>query len=385
MAELETKARRRIRLLVPRRGPSSPRAYRLATSIRVPWVVGASGFLLLAIASVLLLGRSTGGAVAVPRPVIDDQAVMTQEAAQSVRRSLNEGVDDLTEAAAFVGGLNALSAGQPDQATLSSALESLASSHDRYVSLYVLRTDGQVLLSLGTQPRPDLLVTGPPFDRPGMEITFGSDGRPIIAQFAPIPGSASGGLALVGLYDPTFLQFPLGDFGPGNQWIVDQQGRVVATAPAGSSLPSIPTHNLNDARARGIAGDSGATVVGNEFLLGFAPVRGAGPAGSTGWVVLSNRRVAELPLPQLDARRQGLAFGLILFTLTLLVFSWLYVVLIAPVLSVQREAERLAFGNLSEGVNVVRYDEIGLIARSLERIRILLIRRRVQPVPREEE
>jgi hypothetical protein len=385
MPELETKGRRRIRLVMPRRGPAAPRAYRLATSIRVPWIVGASGLLLLAVASVLLLGRSTGGTVAVSRPVIDDQAVMTQEAAQSVRRSLNEGVDDLAEAAAFVGGLNALSAGAPDQATLRSTLESLASTHDRYVSLYVLRTDGGVLLSLGTQPRPDLLVTGPPFDRPGMEVAFGADGRPVIAQFAPIPGSAGGGLALVGLYDPTFLQFPLGGFGPGNEWIVDQHGRVVVTAPPGSSVPPIPANSLNEAQGRGIAGDTDATVVGNEFLLGFAPVQGAGPAGSTGWVVMSSRRVAELPLPQFEARRQGLVFGLALLTLTLLVFAWLYVVLIAPILSVQREAERLAFGNLAEGVNVVRYDEIGLIARSLERIRILLIRRRVQPVPPQEE
>jgi hypothetical protein len=385
MAELKTNEQRRARLLVARRGPSAPRAYRLATSIRVPWIVGVSALLLLAIASVLLLGRSPGGRVGVPRPVVDDQAVMTQEAAQAVRRSLNEGVDDLTEAAAFVGGLNALTAGQPDQVTLRSALYSLASSHQRYVSLYVLRTDGQVLARLGTDPQPELLVTGPPFEDPGMEIHFGANGEPTVAQFAPIPGSGNGGLALVGLYDPTFLQFPLEGFGPGNLWIIDRQGRVVAATPPGSSLRSIPARSLDEAEARGKGGDTGATVVENEFIVGFAPVRGGGPAGSTGWVVVSSRRVAELPLPQLNARRQGLVFGLILFMLTVFVFSWLYVVVIAPVLSVQREAERLAFGNLSEGVNVVRYDEIGLIARSLERIRILLIKRRVQRARQKEE
>ena len=385
MPELDTKTRRRAGLVATRRKPPTPRAYRLATSIRVPWFVGISGFLLLAIGSALLLGRSTGGTVQVPAAVVADQATMAQEAAQSVRRSLNEGIDDLAEAAAFVGSQSAQNAGEPDQAMLRSALESLASAHDRYLSLYVLRTDGQVVVSLGETPDPGALQEGPPFDSPGMEARFGPGGRPTIAQYAPIPGSANGGLTLVGLYDPTFLQFALGDLGPGHQWIVDERGRVVMSAPRGSSLPSVPAVTLREAQARGNAGDTDATVVDDQLLLGFAPVRGAGPAGSSGWVVLTTRAVTELPLPQLDARRQGLVFGLILLTLTLLVFSWLYVVLIAPVLSVQREAERLAFGNLSEGVNVVRYDEIGLIARSLERIRILLIRRGVPPAPRRDE
>ena len=70
--------------------------------------------------------------------------------------------------------------------------------------------------------------------------------------------------------------------------------------------------------------------------------------------------------------------GVLLTLLALLIFGWLYLVVIQPILRLQHEAERLAYGDLSRPVEVVRYDEIGLVARALERIRILLIRRRAQ-------
>lgn len=389
MSKLETNRPPRARFGLARRARPDARAYRLAATIRLPWIVGGSLLLLLAVGSALLLGRSTGGKLAVPRPVLDDQAILTQQAAQSVRRSLNEGVEDLNEAAAFVGHLNALTAGEPDQATLHAALQGVTAAHDRYLSVYVLRTDGQVLASLGQTPRPDLLESGPPFDNPGMEIHVPAAGEPMIAQFAPIPGSGGGGLTLVGLYDPEFLRFALQGSVPGSSWIVDDEGRLMAAFPPGTSPGSLPSGDVDEVEARGQAGDAGAILVGSELsdqnLLGFAPVTGSGPAGSNGWVVLSSRRVSSLRLPELDARRQGLAVGLILFFLTLLIFSWLYIVVILPILAVQKEAERLAFGNLEETVPVARYDEIGLIARALERIRILLIRRRIQPRSREEE
>lgn len=69
---------------------------------------------------------------------------------------------------------------------------------------------------------------------------------------------------------------------------------------------------------------------------------------------------------------------MVLALITLVIFGWIYIVILRPIARLQREAERLAFGDLSKSVEVVRYDEIGLIARALERVRVLLIRRRVQ-------
>lgn len=73
--------------------------------------------------------------------------------------------------------------------------------------------------------------------------------------------------------------------------------------------------------------------------------------------------------------------GVVLGVLALLIFGWLYIVVVWPVSRLQREAERLAYGDLSQNVEVIRYDEIGLIGRALERLRILLIRNRMQRGP----
>jgi nitrate/nitrite-specific signal transduction histidine kinase len=98
-------------------------------------------------------------------------------------------------------------------------------------------------------------------------------------------------------------------------------------------------------------------------------------------------------LPETTIRRQILVFAIVLALMTIVVFGWLWILVLRPLLRLQGEAERLAYGDLSRNVEVIRYDEIGLIARALERIRILLIRQRVQrgkrppqsKPPREEE
>jgi len=82
-------------------------------------------------------------------------------------------------------------------------------------------------------------------------------------------------------------------------------------------------------------------------------------------------------LPQTDARRHALLAGFALALTALLVFGWIYIIVLRPLLALQGEAERLVFGDLSRSVQIMRYDEIGLIARALERLRVKLIGRRV--------
>jgi hypothetical protein len=61
------------------------RVYRLASSVRLPWIIGLVLFLLLALAAALFIGR-TGDEVQVPQAILDNQESVTQSAAQSVRR-----------------------------------------------------------------------------------------------------------------------------------------------------------------------------------------------------------------------------------------------------------------------------------------------------------
>jgi HAMP domain-containing protein len=49
-----------------------------------------------------------------------------------------------------------------------------------------------------------------------------------------------------------------------------------------------------------------------------------------------------------------------------------------PLALLEDEAERVAYGDLSRSVPVVHFDEVGRIARALERLRLQLIGRRVR-------
>lgn len=61
--------------LARRTNPMQGRAYRLSSSVRLPWIVGLV-LLLLALAAALLIGR-TGDEVQVPQAILDNQESVT--------------------------------------------------------------------------------------------------------------------------------------------------------------------------------------------------------------------------------------------------------------------------------------------------------------------
>jgi methyl-accepting chemotaxis protein len=183
--------------------------------------------------------------------------------------------------------------------------------------------------------------------------------------------------ALVGYYDAAFMRFGLDVSRPGNAWVVNGRGQAVGRRVGRRRLETLPRATLRNAAVRGASDRTGARSVGGSIdtqeVVGYAPVSGLGPAGGLGWSVVAARDVGSFSLPQTDARRQALMAGVAVGVLVLLIFGWLYLMVIGPLLRMQREAERLAHGDLSHSVEVVRYDEIGLIGRALERLRVRLI------------
>jgi len=345
--------------------------------------VGLVVLLLLALASALFLGRSPSGTLKVPAAALDYQAGISETAAQSVRRSLNEGVHDLATAAQILGATTPVS-----PTDLSAALLALHANHDRFSSLYVVSENGNIEASVGS-PFGATLLDDRSFEQADIEEAVHQPDQSLIVQmFVPISRVGQQAHAMVGVYDLQILSSSLAGALPGDAWVMDANGRVVATASASSSVSS-PGPAVQSVLASALSGRTGAKTVGdspeNQDVLGYAPVRGEGPAASLRWAVVTSRRVDTLPLPELQAKREGLLFAVLLIVVTLSVFGWLYAVVLSPILAVQREAERLAYGDLSQAVEVARYDEIGLLARALERLRIGLIRRRVQAERRPED
>ena len=367
-----------------RTSPSERRTYRLASSVRLPWLVGIVLFLLIALAAALLIGR-TGNEVDVPQEVLNYQETLTQSAAQSVRRSANEGVDDLQALSSALTPF--LSTNEAQSTELTESLRGLAQVQNRYLQLYVIDEQGEVLANAsveGEEPAYDPLDIVAPFDGSGMSYAWqsGDSPVPIILQYAPLPEQDGQSRTIIGWYDPAFFRFPLSAAGSGEIWLVNEQGQVIGARQGFTAFQELPRQPLRDAAAQGAAGESGTMVASDspdsQEIVSFAPVAGGGPSGSLGWSVVTARSVDSISLPETDARRQGLTIAAVIALAAIVVFGWLWIQVLRPLFNVQREAERLAYGDLSRGVEVVRYDEIGLVARALERIRVLLVRRRIQ-------
>lgn len=355
--------------------PEEPKSYRLAASVRIPVIAGSAALLVGALAIGVLVGRVEDGELEVPGVVLDSQEAITREVAQSIRRGVNEGVADLEQAASVMGQLEQL-----DPAALTDVLEAVATTHGRYLSLAVVGPDGVVVASTGAPPELDVVDEEDLFAEAGTSEAVEDDGVPLIVQWAPIDGE--GPLALLAHYDYAFLRFPMEVARPGSAWLVDDDSRIIAATGGFSPFTELPRRSLREAAASVASGGAGAGRGGGsadeQEIVGKAPVSGLGPAGGLGWGVVTSRQVGNLSLPQTNARREALVAAASLAVITLAVFGWLWLLVVRPVVRLQKEAERIAFGDLSDPVEIIRYDEIGLIARSLERIRVALIRRRLQ-------
>jgi HAMP domain-containing protein len=361
-----------------RRGATPATTHRLAASIRLPWSLGLAVLVMLAIGTAVLVGRTGESTLAVPEAMLDYQEGISREAAQSVRHSLNEGVKDLDGFARVLG-----AGATPTGTQLRSQLEEFASTHRRYAAVIAVDRRARVLAQAGrAQPPTGLVRTALLLGKTGVHEVPQSTGQPpLIEEFAPVHARGSRLRAVIGYHDAAYLRYSLDVSRPGNAWVVNNVGQVVGMRVGKPRLESPPRLALRAAAVRGVklaGAHSAGGSLGSQEIIGHAPVAGRGPAGRLRWSVVTSRDIGSFALPQTRARRQGVIAGVALGVATLLIFGWLYVVLVSPLLRLQSEAERLARGDLSRGVPVVRYDEIGLIARSLERLRISSIRKRVE-------
>ncbi len=356
-----------------RTGKSQQRVQRLTSSIRLPWGAGLVTLLVLALAIALLVARTRDEPLDVPKPLRELQQLVTVDTAQDVRRSMNEGVNDLSAFGAVVSSSRA-------QKDLQRPLKAFVGSYGRYLGVSVLDRRGRALASAGEAPprrvTPSLLR-----EAAILPVERAPDGSPLIIEVSPVRGPG-GARAVVARYDTTFLRFTLQGAEPGSAWVVDAQGRMLGALGENARMAPLPSSIARTAANRGAAGLTGTIQAGGSpataQLVSYAPISGFGPAGETGWSVVTSRSIATFVLPETGARREAALAGIVLGLLVLTIFGWLYLILLRPLVVLQQDAERLAAGDLSKPVTVVRYDEIGLVARALERLRVQFIRKRVQ-------
>jgi hypothetical protein len=282
---------------------------------RVAWSVGLGSLLAWAAVLVLVGARVGQDEFQIPPAVLEYEQAVSGHAAESVRRSLNQGVDDLVQFARNAEGFPVPTTALEDE------LRVLTDVHDRYAAVYVLDGDGGTLASVGSGPVPQAVPPG--LDGPGMADLFRlDDGVAVLPQYSPLRDGV-----VVGHYDPEFLQFPLSVTEPGGAWIVDAEGRVVFGLDGAAILSELPGAELQFAAERAARGETGARSIGEGFddgqIVAFAPITGEGPGGELGWGVVSSREAASMPSQVAQVRQLSRLGGTVLALVAILVFLWL--------------------------------------------------------------
>ncbi len=103
--------------------------------------------------------------------------------------------------------------------------------------------------------------------------------------------------------------------------------------------------------------------------MSATPVRGEGPAGSLDWVVATSSPYEDLALTDSVARGELILAGLLTVVASLLLLGWFLVVVAMPLHHLAVESTLVADGQLADPVIVRRYDEVGVVARNVDRVR----------------
>ncbi|MFJ8313458.1 MULTISPECIES: HAMP domain-containing protein [unclassified Streptomyces] len=340
----------------------SRRARRLASSVWLPWAAGVLALLTIAGAALAVGGRVQGG-VTVPAAVLDSQQQVTVGAAQHVRRAIRAGELDLSQLAA---GLSLAT----DTARFDGQLKDFRKRYGRYRAVYVLDADRRVVAQVGGRPHPERVPDRPV--RAGSTDALAVDRLPVVVQHAPFTyGNGSRAIA-VAEFDLTNLKHAFDAVLPATAWVVDAKGEVIASTAGFTVFQKLERAELRSAAGsdRPAVSLAGGGSVDAREIVAAAPVRDGGKTPGPSWRVVTARSVNTVLLPETQARDQAKLAALAVAVVAVAVFGWLYVMWLRPLRRLVGDAERIADGELRTGVEVRRHDELGQVARSLERIRL---------------
>ncbi len=321
------------------------------------WTVPVAGSLVLVVVGLLLpIIIPSTPPQAVPQAVLEAEQARTMSAAQSVRRGLNEALDDLSTAAFTLSDGDAVAEG----------LVALADERRAYRGLAWITADGEPIRVGDDFPVPAL-----PVSAQSVILEGERDREPFVRLIVPVPGRP--GEQLVAWFDARHLSFPLDAAGPGERWLVDGQNRVLASTEGFLALQALPSAELDDAAVAARTDPVlGVDLPAAALVVSGGSVTGEGPGGSVDWAVVTSSSYESLALTDSAARKELLLVGLLTVVASLLVLGWFLVVVALPLRHLARDATALADGRLAEPVVVRRYDEVGVIGRNLDRIRRVL-------------
>lgn len=289
--------------------------------------------------------------VVVPDAVVTSARNQTTAATEALRRSLNDGLADLTSFASLTDG------GAP--VDVRSSLDDLIAGQSRYRSVYVADQSGSATSVVG---RPPLRTAEPLPAEPGLLLRRGDAPVPVLFAYAPLPN----GQALVGEFDLDHISRLLGR-APGSVRLVDNGLRTISATDGFVAFADLERELRDSAIESGEGGPVARTQEGTagRALVVAAPLRG-GATGKLGWTVVAEQPVTDLALPGNELRRNAMVAALVAAIFALLLFGWQYLLLIRPLRRVAEAADEIVAGRYKSVIYPQHQDQIGTIASCLE-------------------
>ncbi|WP_372671074.1 HAMP domain-containing protein [Amycolatopsis kentuckyensis] len=316
-----------------------------------------SAQLVIVLVALALLGWS--GAVAatlgrqhaeVSPTMLSEHGVRVTRSADTLRRSLAEGLTDLQSVARLGKGK------EPGQ--LRGMLDRLAGTESRFRSVYVADEQGAVQLLAG---RESLRDPGKLPEGEGLRQHNTSGRVPVVYAFTPLPDSKN---VLVGEYDVPRMAELLGSAG-GRVRVVDEGKRTIADTEgylAFSPLSDPALIKNVDAAQSG----KDARETTSSALVAAQRLADKGNAATLKWVVVAEQPIGSLGVADNTVRSGARVAALLTAVVALMLFAWHLLVVVRPLRRVGDEARQIAAGDTGAVVYPQRQDEIGTVASCVE-------------------
>lgn len=220
------------------------------------------------------------------------------------------------------------------------------------------------------------LATGQP--QADIETTSAVDNKMLVSLIVPltdangnIVGAVEAGLDTSGESLSGFIApFALGE--TGYVQVLDAEGLVIASTQAGKNGKPSEHHDLIlsllQRAVPTISPDSLVTELGEEFheVIAFAPI------ARFGWGITVEQSRAEALAPITQARNQIMLTAMIALIIAIF-FIWFTTRQVTqPVLVIAAAARRVAAGDLTTSITVAGHDEVAMLARDFEAMRLKL-------------
>ncbi|MCE7004274.1 hypothetical protein LWC34_15725 [Kibdelosporangium philippinense] len=306
---------------------------RVAVVVAALGVLGWSGWVAVTVG---------GGVPKVPDSVVSGHRSQVGNAAETISRTVNDGLADLRS----VAGLN----GAKDPSSLLPVVRELA-GQERFRSVYVVDQQGLVTsTSAGRPPLRGINVLPPD---PGVRLQDTAGRVPVLFAHALLAG---GNYTLVAEFDVDHLSDLLRR-APGQVRLVNSELNTLAATDGFVAFEQLRGEDARRGVTDALAGRSIARVDGVGLDRSVITARAV---DDLPWAVVSTKPVRELSLPGNEVRNRAMLVALVGGLLAVLLFGWHYLVLVRPLRAVA------AAGKFTDVIYPQRQDQIGTIACCLE-------------------